>query len=93
MHILHPRDGSLWDKLIIIVSNYSHSSLLRYYLYRADPLTIWDRVDYARMQELQDLFLHYFSHRIISPSLRLPRRCSIGFHGYAMSVDSGAERS
>ena len=65
-------DGLLWDKLVIIVFNYCHSSLLRYYLYGVDSLAVWNKVDYAHAQELQDLFLHYFPHRIIEPSLRLP---------------------
>ena len=89
----HPpsRDGSLRDKFIFVVFNDRHASLLGHNLHGANPLIVWYGIDYPDMQEFQDLFLDDFSHFIVQPTLRLPRRCFGGVYRNAMRAEGRAD--
>jgi hypothetical protein len=67
------RDGSLQDKLIFIILNDHHASLLGHNLNGAYPLAMWHGIDYPGMQELKDLGLNDFPRCIVKPMLTLPR--------------------
>ena len=85
------RDGSLRDKIIFVVFNDLHASLLWHNLDRTHPLTVRHEIDYPGVQELLDLHLDNLSHRIIYPTLRLPRRCARWVYRDAMSTEGRAD--
>jgi hypothetical protein len=66
----------LWDKLIFVIHNDRHASLLRHNLNGAYLLTVRHGIDYPGVQEFEDLFLDSFPHLVVQPTLRLPRRCA-----------------
>ena len=89
----HPpsRDGLLRDKLIFVVFNNHHTSLLRYNLHGANPLAVWHGIYYSDVQEFQHFFLDNLSHRIVQPFLRLPRRCFGRIYSDMMRAEGRAD--
>jgi len=50
-----PSDNSLRDEFILLIPTERHSSFLWHYLDRANPLTMWQRINNPSKIEFEDL--------------------------------------
>jgi hypothetical protein len=85
-----PRDGSLWDKLVLTILNDHHSYLFGDHLDRTNLVTMWHDIYDPGVKKFEDFLLHDFPHHIIEPALRLPRWCTIWVNRYAMGTECWA---
>ena len=64
-----PSDDALRNEFILLILNNSHSSFLWPNLDRANPLTMWNRINNPSVQKLKDLFLNNHPHSIVESTL------------------------